>query len=235
MEPWQWTVAVVAGAVGQFLDTVAGMGFGGLSGSVMLAGGLAPAIVVGTVSLAKIGSGFISALAHWKVQNVRPRWVVQIAGPGMVGGFLSAYLLTGLPTDMVRVWVPVILFVMGLLLLRRFMLKADSDPSVAGGNGEATSYAKKPKAHDGGAAFSPAMDMAISHRLRGRVCEWPERCLWAGRDNGCCSEGAGSPSLYHRERQRGGGLRGAFCLWDDLDQAQLGDHWLATAAGIDCG
>jgi uncharacterized membrane protein YfcA len=145
MEPWQWLVATMAGAVGQFLDSMAGMGFGALSGSVMLAGGIAPAVVVGTVSLAKIGSGCFSGLAHWRADNVRPRWVVQIAVPGMLGGVTSAYLLTGLPTETVRIWVPVVLFVMGLLLLRRFLLSAWGLPRFAGGSGAANGEAVRPR------------------------------------------------------------------------------------------
>jgi uncharacterized membrane protein YfcA len=144
MEPWQWATAVLAGAVGQFLDTIAGMGFGVLTGSVMLAGGLSPAVVVGTVSVAKVGGGFASGLAHWGAGNVRRRWVAQVALPGMVGGAASAWLLTGLPVEVVRFWVPVVLIFMGTVLLRRFLLGLRPPISPAAGGSEAAISAPRP-------------------------------------------------------------------------------------------
>jgi hypothetical protein len=158
MAPWQWVVAVLAGAVGQFLDTLAGMGFGALAGSVMLAGGLVPAVVVGTVSVAKVGSGLISGAAHWRANNVRPQWALLIAVPGMIGGCISAYLLTGLPVEMVRVWVPVVLFVMGLLLLRRFLWRSRGAPMVGGGTGEPVTLASARRV--GLTAISPTSQAA---------------------------------------------------------------------------
>lgn len=124
MEPWNWIIAAFAGAAGQFVDSAAGMGFGALSSSVLIAGGVAPSVVVGVVSLAKLGGGPVSALAHWRMGNVRPDWVIQMAIPGIVGGILSALLLTQLPIGVVRIWVPLILAGMGILVLRRALMTA---------------------------------------------------------------------------------------------------------------
>lgn len=143
VESWQWAMAVLAGAVGQFIDTAAGMGFGALAGTVMLAGGVAPAVVVGTVSIAKIGSGAISGFAHWKLNNVRMRWVLLIAGPGMLGGVLSASLLTSLPVEAIRIWVPVVLLIMGLLLLRRFTLRSGGLPKMGGASDEGVAAGRR--------------------------------------------------------------------------------------------
>ncbi|MEK7682047.1 MAG: hypothetical protein AAB369_04385, partial [Chloroflexota bacterium] len=48
-----WFIVILAGAMGQFVDTLAGMGFGAFSSSFMIAGGVAPALIVATVNLAK--------------------------------------------------------------------------------------------------------------------------------------------------------------------------------------
>jgi uncharacterized membrane protein YfcA len=53
MEPWLWVLVFAGGLVGGLVDNVVGMGFGALSGSVMIGGGLAPTVAVATVNMAK--------------------------------------------------------------------------------------------------------------------------------------------------------------------------------------
>ncbi|MBI4308126.1 MAG: sulfite exporter TauE/SafE family protein [Chloroflexi bacterium] len=129
---WLWVTVIAAGAVGQFVDAVAGMGFGAFSGSVMIAGGLPPAVVVGTVSLAKVSSGLFSGLAHWRFGNVRRMWVAPLAIPAIAGGILAATLVTRLPEAVTRFWVPVVLLAMGALILRRSLSATMGVPRVAG-------------------------------------------------------------------------------------------------------
>jgi len=131
-----WLIVIFAGAMGQFVDTVAGMGFGAFSSSFMVAGGVAPALVVAVVNLAKIGSGFFSGLAHWRFGNVRWKWAVPLAFSGIAGGVLGGSLLVYLPQGVTRFWIPLLLLVMGLLLLRRFLFEAMALPKVAGASSE---------------------------------------------------------------------------------------------------
>ncbi|MBI4298563.1 MAG: sulfite exporter TauE/SafE family protein [Chloroflexi bacterium] len=132
MPLWIWLTAIIAGATGQFVDALAGMGFGAFSGSVMLAGGLAPTLVILTVSLTKIGSGLVSGLAHWRFGNVRWTWVAPLAISSIGGGIIGGLLLTHLPASASRVWVPALLIMMGLLILRRFLLPGLSIRRVGG-------------------------------------------------------------------------------------------------------
>jgi uncharacterized membrane protein YfcA len=136
-----WLLVIAGGAVGQFVDTVAGMGFGAFSGSFMIAGGVLPAVVVATVNLAKIGSGLFSGAAHWRFGNIHWSWVVPLAVSGVLGGVVGALLLTHLPSDISRFWVPGLLLIMGLLLLRRFLFVALEVPRVAGASQEWTAPA----------------------------------------------------------------------------------------------
>ncbi len=131
-----WFIVILAGAMGQFVDTLAGMGFGAFSSSFMIAGGVAPALVVATVNVAKVGSGLFSGLAHWRFGNVRWKWAGPLALSGVAGGVLGGSLLVHIPQGLTRFWLPVLLLLMGLLLLRRFLFEATAVPSVVGASTE---------------------------------------------------------------------------------------------------
>ncbi|MBI4307942.1 MAG: sulfite exporter TauE/SafE family protein [Chloroflexi bacterium] len=138
MTVWAWIAGLIAGAVGQFIDTVAGMGFGAFSGSILLVGGLSPVVVVATVNMAKVGSGLASGLSHWRFGNVRWPWVLPLALPAMAGAVVAALLLAALPREIARLLLPLVLLAMGVLILRRFLFARTLLPSVAGGSQEQT-------------------------------------------------------------------------------------------------
>ncbi len=133
MSLWILLTIMVAGATGGFLDSLAGMGFGALSGTVMMTAGISPAIVVATVNIAKVGSGLASGIAHWRFGNIRWQWVLPLGLPAVVAGVLAALALTNLPVQAVRVVVPVLLLIVGLLILRRFIYEPVLLPPIAGG------------------------------------------------------------------------------------------------------
>ncbi len=131
-----WVLVALAGSIGQLIDSGAGMGFGAFSSTIMIAGGVTPSIVVATVNLAKIGSGFSSGLAHWRLGNIRWAWVMPLLLSGIVGGVLGAMLITHIPKEVTRFFVPFVLLVMGLLLLRRFLSASLDVPRMAGASQE---------------------------------------------------------------------------------------------------
>jgi hypothetical protein len=139
MDLWLWVIVAMAGAAGQFLDTLAGMGFGALSSTIMMAAGISPVVVVGTVNLAKVGSGLASGLSHWRFGNVRWSWVLPLGVPAVAGGVLGALALTYIPTQVIRGLMPICLLVMGLFILRRFLSQSPFLPLVAGGSQEVVS------------------------------------------------------------------------------------------------
>lgn len=115
-----WALVILAGAVGQFVDTAVGMGFGVLSSTFMIAAGVSPPLVVATVNVAKIGNGLVSAASHAGMGNVRWRLVLPLAIPGVLGAVIGALTLVRVLGGLARVAVPVLLLGMGLLLLVRF-------------------------------------------------------------------------------------------------------------------
>ncbi|MBI4282117.1 MAG: sulfite exporter TauE/SafE family protein [Chloroflexi bacterium] len=120
--------------MGTFIDTVAGMGFGAFSSSIMVAGGIAPVLVVSTINLAKVSTGLVEGLSHCRFGNVRWAWVVPLGLPAIAGGIAGATLLTHLPAGLLRIVMPLILLGMGALILRRFLFGALVLPQVAGGS-----------------------------------------------------------------------------------------------------
>ncbi len=144
---WLWTLVVLAGAAGQFLDTVAGMGFGALSSTIMVGGGLAPSLAIGTVNLAKVGSGLASGLSHWRFGNIRWPWVLPMAVPAVAGGVAGATLVTGLPEHALRYIVSGVLLLMGLLVLRRFLSRSLLASRVGGGSDDAAVALPGPRWH----------------------------------------------------------------------------------------
>ena len=121
-----WLLVILAGAIGQFVDSAVGMGFGVLASSFMIAAGVSPAVVVATVNLAKVGNGLFSAVSHASLGNVRWRWVLPLAVPGIVGAVIGALVLVRLLSDMAKLAVPVLLLGMGLALLVRFGRKSQA-------------------------------------------------------------------------------------------------------------
>ena len=89
-------------------------------------------IAVATVNLTKVGSGLISGVSHWRFGNIRWSWVPLLVFPGLVGSVMGALLLINIPDDAARLWVPVLLLIMGLLILSRFLSSALAFPPVSG-------------------------------------------------------------------------------------------------------
>ncbi len=136
MTLWLLSAVVAAGAIGQFLDALAGMGFGALSSTVMMAAGVSPVVVVATVNIAKVGSGLASGIAHWRFGNIRWQWVLPLGVPAVGSGVLGALAITHLPIPFLRVVVPVLLLIVGLLILRRFLYEPMLLPRMAGASQE---------------------------------------------------------------------------------------------------
>ena len=127
-------LVVFAGAIGELVDAAVGMGFGVLTSSLMVAGGVAPGVAATTVNLAKVGSGAFSAAAHWKFGNIRWQWFLPLLLPGLAGAVSGALLLSHLPRETVRIIVPCVLLGLSLLFLRRALFPSKSAQPVRGGS-----------------------------------------------------------------------------------------------------
>lgn len=123
-------VLALVGSAAQLVDGALGMGYGLTSTTLLLAAGIGPAAASASVHLAEVGTCLAAGLSHWRFGNVDWHVVRRIAGPGALGAFLGATLLSHLTGEVAAVWVAAILLVLGVTLLIRF---ARPLPAARGG------------------------------------------------------------------------------------------------------
>ncbi len=109
----------VVGFVAQIIDGAIGMGFGVISASVLVAGGLPPASASVAVHLSKIPAGLASGLAHWRIGNVDGALWGRLILPGLIGGVIGSTLVSLLPLHIIRPVAAVYLAAMGVVILAR--------------------------------------------------------------------------------------------------------------------
>lgn len=108
------------GAAAQMVDGTLGMGFGVTSATLLtLLGYSAVAASAGTHA-AKMGTTLVSGLSHWRQGNVDWRVMIAIGLPGAAGAFLGAVALTTVASNAARLWMAILLFGLGLLIIARF-------------------------------------------------------------------------------------------------------------------
>lgn len=116
---------IVLGLVGlaaQLVDGSLGMGYGVTSSTLLVLAGLTPAAASASVHFSELGTNIVSGLSHWKLRNVDWRVVARIAGPGAIGAFLGATVLSHLSTEKAAPLMAVLLAGLGLYVLIRFVL-----------------------------------------------------------------------------------------------------------------
>lgn len=111
---------IAVGFLAQLVDGALGMAFG-LITNVMLVSvvGLSPARSSATVHLVECFTTAASAISHIVHGNVDWHLLARIAIPGMIGGMLGAYVLTGIDGNAARPWIMAYLAGIGLYLLWR--------------------------------------------------------------------------------------------------------------------
>jgi uncharacterized membrane protein YfcA len=115
-------VLAVVGLAAQLVDGSLGMGYGVTSSTLLVLAGLTPAAASASVHLSEIGTNLASGVAHWKLRNVDWRVVARIAGPGAVGAFGGATVLSHLSTEAAAPVMSAILAALGGYLIVRFVL-----------------------------------------------------------------------------------------------------------------
>jgi uncharacterized protein len=115
-------VLAVVGLCAQLVDGALGMGYGVTSSSLLILVGLTPVAASAAVHFSELGTNIASGVAHWRLQNVDWRVVGRIAGPGAIGAFLGATVLSSLSTEFAQPIMSGILALLGIYILARFIL-----------------------------------------------------------------------------------------------------------------
>lgn len=122
---------LLVGFVAQAIDGALGMAYGVVSSTVLISVGLPPATASATVHAAEVFTTAASAGSHIAHRNVNWRFLVPLAGAGMIGGALGAYVLTGVDGDAIRPYVVAYLGGMGILILLRAAKRPEIRPVAA--------------------------------------------------------------------------------------------------------
>lgn len=113
-------ILAFAGFVAQLIDGSLGMGYGVTSTTMLLALGLAPAVVSASVHAGEVITTLVSGISHWRFGNVDREMTWRLALPGAVGAFCGAVFLSRLPVHLARPGVSIFLFLLGIVVLFRF-------------------------------------------------------------------------------------------------------------------
>lgn len=110
----------LAGFAASLVDGALGMGFGPTSSSILLGAGLTPAAVSASVNLAKVATGVVAGVSHWRFKNIDKGLVLSLAIPGVVGALVGVTILSNVNSAIIKPLLAVLLSVIGLRILFRF-------------------------------------------------------------------------------------------------------------------
>jgi uncharacterized membrane protein YfcA len=122
---------VIVGFIAQIVDGALGMAYGVSSNTLLLTLGLAPAAASAAVHTAEVFTSGVSGFSHWRLGNFNKRLFLILLVPGIIGGFIGAYLLVSIPGSIIKPFVAAYLFVMGVLIFVRALRGVTkSEPEV---------------------------------------------------------------------------------------------------------
>ena len=124
-------VFIAVGFAAQLVDGAIGMAYGITATTTLLSMGVTPATASAAIHTAEVFTTAASGAAHWRLGNIDRRLVVRLAGPGMIGGAIGAYVLATVPGERIRPIVSVYLLGMGGLILWRAFRNREADHAGA--------------------------------------------------------------------------------------------------------
>jgi len=121
---------IIVGFFAQLVDGALGMAYGVTSNSLLLTLGVSPAISSASVHFAEIFTTLVSGVSHLKLGNVDKLLFKKLLVPGIVGGVLGAYILTQIPSGILKPIIAVYLALMGVRILLKVFGKGTVNREV---------------------------------------------------------------------------------------------------------
>lgn len=110
-------LVAIAGMAAQLIDGVLGMGYGVSASTLLVAFGLAPAIVSATVHAAELPTSMVSGAAHLRAGNVDLKITLPLAAGGVLGGIVGALALAETAAGNVKPFVALVLLGLGVRMI----------------------------------------------------------------------------------------------------------------------
>lgn len=111
---------LAVGFFAQLVDGALGMGYGVISTSLLLSGGLNPAVISGSIHTAEMFSSGASGFSHYRFGNVNMKLFKTLLIPGVLGAIIGALLLNYLGETYggyIRPIIAIYTFILGLRIL----------------------------------------------------------------------------------------------------------------------
>jgi len=99
------------------------MAYGVTSATALVSMGVFPVIASASVHTAQIFATLVSGGTHLKLGNVSRDMTLHLVVPGVIGGVTGAYVAVKMPSQLLQLAVGITLFLMGVLILLRFIFK----------------------------------------------------------------------------------------------------------------
>ncbi|WP_316811903.1 sulfite exporter TauE/SafE family protein [Pedobacter heparinus] len=123
-EKFVWMLVV--GFMAQLVDGALGMGYGVVSTTLLLSGGLNPAVISGSIHTAEMFSSGASGFSHYRFGNVNKKLFKTLLIPGVLGAIAGALLL-GYAGEAFSQWIRPLISIYTLLLGIKILSNAFKD------------------------------------------------------------------------------------------------------------
>jgi hypothetical protein len=123
-------VFILVGFIAQMIDGALGMAYGVSSNSFLLGIGVPPAAASASVHMAEVVTTAISGFSHWRLGNLDRTLIKSLLLPGALGAVVGAYILTNAPGDLLKPFIAVYLFIMGVIILVKGMASDHKEQRV---------------------------------------------------------------------------------------------------------
>jgi hypothetical protein len=123
-------VFILVGFIAQMIDGALGMAYGVSSNSFLLGIGVPPAAASASVHMAEVVTTAISGFSHWRLGNLDRNLIKRLLLPGALGAVVGAYILTNAPGDLLKPFIAVYLFIMGVIILVKGMASDHKEQRV---------------------------------------------------------------------------------------------------------
>lgn len=127
----QFFFMLAVGFFAQMVDGALGMGYGVISTTLLLSGGLSPAVISGSIHTAEMFSSGASGFSHYKFGNVNKKLFKTLLIPGVAGAIIGAWLLCTVGdayAPYIRPIISVYTFILGVRILSHAFKKAKTKP-----------------------------------------------------------------------------------------------------------
>ena len=116
---FQYLTLIVIGFAAQMVDGALGMAFGVIATSSLIATGVPPVTASAAIHAAEVATTAISGASHVWNGNVDRKLLLKLIATGVAGGIVGAYVLTGLPENVIKPIITVYLCAMSVLIFAR--------------------------------------------------------------------------------------------------------------------